>query len=138
MKMKDTADQRIEFAKKLESYDETFENNYLEIKKIWKEFFDITLKDIGIKSKKSINILFWEWDMCNWKAMHRENSEYKNCSRKEMYNSFSREASYIADRISLDRIFRTHWLFKQVFYDEILEDKHPNSTTFDGYMRYWR
>lgn len=39
--MKDTADQRIELASKLESYDENFEDKYLEIKKIWKEFFDI-------------------------------------------------------------------------------------------------
>jgi hypothetical protein len=138
MKEKDTAYQRIELASKLESYNETFGANYSEIKKIWKEFFDITLKDIGIKSQKSIDILFWEWDMCNWKAMHKENSEYKDNSRKEMYDSFSGEASYIADRISLDRVFRTHWLFRQIFNDEISEDRYPGSTTFEGFTKYWQ
>lgn len=136
--MKDTIDQRIELASKLESYDENFEDKYLEIKKIWKEFFDITIRDIGIKEQKAIDILFWEWDMCNWEVMHKDNTEYKNHTRKEMYDSFSGEASYISDRISLDRIFRTHWLFRQVFYDEIFEDKHPGSTTFENFTKYWK
>lgn len=123
--MRDNADRRIELATELVSYDETYADRYVEIKQLWKEFFDITLRDLGIKDQESIDVLFFKWDMQNWNAMHRENTEYKYAPRKELYNSFSGEADYIADRISLDRIFRTHWLYRQVFGDEIMQDIYP-------------
>jgi len=122
--MKNLCDKRVELALKLEKYNKNFETNYLEIKKIWYKYFTISLKELGIKSQKSINILFWEWKMDNWKAMHKENSEYKEFSKKQMYNSFCNEAHYISDRISLDRIFRTHWLFREIFRDEISEEQY--------------
>lgn len=70
-------------------------------------------------NEDSIKALFYEFDMANWKALHLENTEYKTKTKKELLDSFLRECYYISDRLSFDRLFRTHWLFKQVFDKEL-------------------
>ena len=70
--------------------------------------------------------LFWDWDMENWKAMWMEGSEYEKSSREELINSFKCECNYISDRFSYDRVFRTHWLWRQIWKEEIEQYKYPS------------
>ena len=56
--------------------------------------------------------------MDNWTATHKENTEYTNYSKMKLIDEFCGECHYISDRISYDRLFRAHWLFRQVFIKE--------------------
>ena len=49
--------------------------------------------------------------MDNWQDLHKENTKYADYRKKEMYEEFCSECCYICDRVDLDRLFRTHWLF---------------------------
>jgi len=135
--MKTTTDIRVELAEKLQRYDYTYDDHYANIKLIWKQYFDETLQEIDITDQKAKDILFYEFTMQNWNAMHRENTEYKTFSRRNLYQNFSAEASYISDRISLDRLFRTHWMFRQVFYDELIFDEFPEFASSSWYVKHW-
>lgn len=73
--------------------------------------------------------LFYHFDMINWEQMWLENSKYKNCSKEELISYFCADCSYIADRTSYDRLFRTHWLFLKSFPHEINKIKHPRLYT---------
>jgi hypothetical protein len=76
-------------------------------------------------NQKSIHSLFYFFDMDNWTALHRDQiPEYKDQKKRELLDSFCSEACYISDRVSYDRLFRTHWLFKQAFEKEFDEYKH--------------
>lgn len=75
--------------------------------------------------KKSINSLFYDFDMSNWEALHKENTEYKNYTKSELIESFASECSYISDRASYDRLFRTHWLFRNAFEKEMNNIRFP-------------
>ena len=66
-------------------------------------------------SKKTIEALFYDWEMENWEDLYKENSEYKDCSKTDLLEQFSGECAYICDRTSYDRLFRTHWLFRKAF-----------------------
>lgn len=59
--------------------------------------------------------------MKNWKALHKENTDYKDASKAEMVEAFKGDICYISDRLSYDRVFRSHWLFRNAFAAEISE-----------------
>jgi len=84
---------------------------------IWFWFFKYTLKRDGFNNK-SIKELFYHWEMANWKAMHQENTEYKGKTKEELFDFFVGDAAYCSDRMSYDRLFRCHWLFRQTFKEE--------------------
>ena len=96
----------------IENYEESFD----EVRVIWEEFFFRAFKMMGM-NKKSIKVLWEDFEMSNWKAMWFEGSEFENYTYRELFETFVGEAHYICDRLSIDRIFRTHWLFKEAFYN---------------------
>ena len=76
----------------------------------WKQCF------IYILSKREYPImviedLFNNFTMDNWKDLHKENTRYINHNKNDLYEEFCSECGYICDRVDLDRLFRTHWLF---------------------------
>jgi hypothetical protein len=85
-----------------------------ELTLLWKEFFTIYLKSQGF-NKKAINKLFeWGDGGHNWVELHQENSEYYGkFGRVRLSQSFKGEVNYIYDRMSLDRLFRAHWIYNQ-------------------------
>jgi hypothetical protein len=90
------------------------------IHKKWHECFTYILKSRKKGyTKKIVDDLFYWWGMANWSAMHKENTEYKNSSKEELLDHFFGECFYICDRASYDRLFRTHWLFRHAFEDEL-------------------
>lgn len=97
---------------------ETFHEN-------WKKCFTSYLKSLKIGySNRAIEDLFYNFDMLNWKDLHKGNTEYKDNSKEELLGFFCSETKYICDRMSYDRLFRTHWLFKQVFQNQLNEIKY--------------
>ena len=58
-----------------------------------------------------IEDLFNNFSMDNWHDLHKENTKYATFTKKELYEEFCLECCYICDRVDLDRLFRTHWLF---------------------------
>ena len=94
--------------------------SFEEIHDKWFKCFSYILKSYRLGyTNKIIKSLFYHFDMDNWKAMHKENTEYKDCSKEQLIDHFCGECSYICDRTSYDRLFRTHWLFKKAFSNEL-------------------
>lgn len=102
---------------------DTFED----IHKNWYNCFSTILKTkfIGFNDL-SISTLFYHFDMLNWKALHKENTEYCNTPTTELIEIFKADVNYISDRVSLDRLFRVHWLFLNAFPNELNRIKYPN------------
>lgn len=92
-------------------------NQYKTIKSLWYKFFSVALKKYGF-NKRAIDELFkWGNSGHNWKELWQENSiDYKNYGEILLLRAFIYEIEYIYDRVSLDRLFRTHWIFNQYSY----------------------
>lgn len=89
------------------------------IKKDWYKCFKWILKDIcPAYSDEVVNSLFKNFTMDNWKALHKENTEYKDETKDELFESFRCECIYISDRWSYDRLFRTHWIYLTWKYED--------------------
>lgn len=58
-----------------------------------------------------IEDLFNNFNMENWYDLHKENTRYANYDKNELYIEFCSACFWICDRVDLDRLFRTHWLF---------------------------
>lgn len=97
------------------SFDELPLENYKEIIDRWYECFKYILTRTKAYPSKSIAHLFTRFQMSNWKDLHKENTEFSAHTIEELYEKFCRDTRYISDRPSLDRLFRVHWLFLQVF-----------------------
>jgi hypothetical protein len=95
------------------------------IHKNWFECYTYIIKKFANFTPESIKSLFYDWDMENWKAMHLENTEYKDYTKEQLKEAFCGECWYISDRTSYDRLFRTHWLFLRAFEDEMNKIKYP-------------
>lgn len=94
---------------------------------LWRSAFIYMFKSFKVGfSDKSINHLFDNFRMENSKMFWKENNpEYKDRSDEELIEIFKGECSYISDRYSYDRIFRTHWLFLRAFHDEFNHYLYP-------------
>lgn len=96
---------------------------YNEFKIKWFNCFYYILKDFKLGyNMKIIKSLFYHFQMDNWKDLHLANSIYKGFSEKKLREELLSELSYCADRMTYDRLFRVHWLFKQVFKTEMTEE----------------
>lgn len=85
-----------------------------ELIKKWYLCFYYICKEINMCFTDSvIHSLFYHFGMDNWKDLHLENTIYKGKRKKTLLKAFCSEAHYICDRVSYDRLFRTHWLFLQ-------------------------
>jgi hypothetical protein len=109
-----------EYYKIMSSFDGIKYTEFNKVHKLWYSCFYAILK--GLNSEYTVNLisdLFYNFQMDNWKDLHLVQSEYKNRTIFELYNIFSNEANYISDRTSYDRLFRTHWLFRNVFSKQL-------------------
>lgn len=112
------------FYEAMEGFNE--EMQFKEVHKTWFKCFSTALKSFEKSfSDEAIKSLFYYFDMENWTALHQDNTEYKGKSQHEMFKEFIGECGYISDRMSYDRLFRAHWLFKQAFYKEMNAVKYP-------------
>lgn len=95
--------------------------------KKWKACFAYILraKKVGY-TDKIIDALFWDFEMCNGYQFNREHiPKYAKATKQELIEEFCTECHYIADRASYDRLFRTHWLFREAYCEELwLERPH--------------
>lgn len=94
---------------KLQSLD-----NYKEIHNLWYKIFYAYCKVFNM-NKGAIKSLFYNFQMQNWKDMHKSNSEYAEYLDTQLLESFKRDVAYCSDRMSLDRLFRNHWKFRQLY-----------------------
>jgi len=93
----------------------------------WHKCFTHILRGFKVGyNQKIIDSLFYDFDMENWKDLHKENTEYSSATPYELADAFRGECGYICDRVSYDRLFRTHWLFKRAFEKEFMNVKYPN------------
>lgn len=91
---------------------------------LWKKCFEYILKSFKCKfTKQAINSLFYDFNMENW---HLTSPEHITGTKIELICNFVWECSYISDRTSYDRLFRTHWFFLRAFYDEINKIRYPS------------
>lgn len=96
------------------------------IHKNWYECFNYILRSYKVSfTDRAINSLFYNFDMQNWTALHLDKTEYKNYSKEDLLEEFFGECSYISDRTSYDRLFRTHWLFRRAFDSELDRIRFP-------------
>lgn len=94
--------------------------NFDELHRRWLSCFFHILKSFKVGyTYKVASSLFLDFHMLNWIDLHKENSEYKDLTKKELIESFCGECHYICDRANYDRLFRTHWLFIQAFNNEL-------------------
>jgi hypothetical protein len=93
---------------------------FYEVHEKWYKCFHWILKSYKIGyTDKIIEDLFYHFDMENWNDLHKDQSEYKDSTSKELLKFFCGECAYICDRTSYDRLFRTHWLFRNAFEKEL-------------------
>ena len=91
-------------------YGQIYEAKIDQIPNIWFEFFKVYLKSLGF-NLKAIKALFeWGESGHNWQKLHPSN-EIEKASPNVIRNQFQNEVFYIYDRMSLDRLFRAHWLY---------------------------
>lgn len=105
-----------------------YKMSFEELNKLWYKCFTYILKSFKVGfNKKSIKSLYYDFDMDNWTALHKDQTEYKDYSKKKLIKAFCGECHYICDRASYDRLFRTHWLFRQAFDHELNILRFPDS-----------
>lgn len=91
----------------------------------WKTCFTEYFRRLKLGfSNRAIEDLFYNFEMSNWDGFHIENTEYHGKTKAELIEYFCYETKYISDRMSYDRLFRTHWLFKQAFRKELFNLKY--------------
>lgn len=91
--------------KKLENlYEQITEDN---VDSIWHQFFVTYLESIGYNHKAIDSLFEWGKGGHNWKALHPEDGQVED------FISLKEEMRYIYDRMSLDRLFRCHWIYNQ-------------------------
>ncbi len=102
--------------------------NFEELHQKWFTCFSYMLKSykVGFRGK-TIKSLFYDFQMSNWKELWLASSEeYKDFTPEQLSKSFCGECSYICDRHSYDRIFRTHWLFIRAYEEELDNIRYPS------------
>jgi len=94
---------------------------FAEVHEKWYKCFHFILRSYKVGyTDKIINDLFYYFTMENWSDLHKQQTEYKDYTKKELLPVFCGECAYICDRAGYDRLFRTHWLFLNAFEKEML------------------
>lgn len=110
----------------MDSFPDTLDQIYLAIVGGWERVFGICLSECGIQSKPAGEALFkWGKEGHNWKKLHMNEEEEKWETTYAM-RMFAGELEYCSDRMSLDRLFRCHWLYNTLikkYADEKLAEK---------------
>ena len=100
-------DQLIEISNKL--YNKHITEKQVDV--LWRQYFHIALSYYGHSKRLEEELFSWCSDGNNWSALHIDQTEYACCSKDMLYSYFVDDADYISDRMSLDRLFRTHWFY---------------------------
>lgn len=105
---KSNCDQLCELASKIYR-----SKSHKELEKHWRKFFTLSFQQWGF-NQKAINALwYWgNWDH-NWDILNKMNSKYKSYNAESFLRKFKGDVSYICDRVTIDRVFRCHWLWNQ-------------------------
>lgn len=110
-------------------------DTFTEIHTNWYNIFNYILLSVNNEFTTSVvSSLFYEFDMENWKALWQENTEYADKSKVDLLETFKFEVSYISDRTSFDRLFRTHWMFLNSFRDNLNIIKYPTLYQNNNYV----
>jgi len=78
--------------------------------KYWKPLYLIQLQQWGFGLSGASVMFNWGESGHNWKKLHPDEAEEK-ASPELVLNWFYSEVEYCSDRMSLDRLFRCHWLY---------------------------
>jgi len=80
------------------------------VEKKWRDVFGQVLKDMGYP-KECRDDMWYELVQGNWERLHfTEDDEKKTVD--DWLDEFRGDVFYCSDRWSLDRLCRTHWLFR--------------------------
>ncbi len=91
-----------------------------QIKRDWRWIFvHILTEMLPSITEDDAEVIFNGFDMCNFKPWHKENTKYKDFSIEGMLKEFKSELYYCSDRMTFDRLFRCHWLYRQSIPDEL-------------------
>jgi hypothetical protein len=101
-------------------------DNYRNAKHDWHYCFDYTLRRWKF-NKKARKDLFENFLMENWKSLWKENTEFKDYTKEKMIQYFQGECHYTCDRMSLDRLFRVHWLYLNTFAEDIRKEWYKDN-----------
>jgi len=97
--------------------------SFEDVRKEWFKCFSYVFKKFNKHYNNDvIKDLFDNFNMNLSEAMHLENTEYAKMTQKELKECFDAECNYICDRVCHDRLFRTHWLFKQTYRKELSDE----------------
>lgn len=77
---------------------------------LWENLFKEVLKNWGFNKTAQDKLFEWGKYGHNWEKLH-ENSIEEDMPANEVLNQFFGEVDYCSDRMSLDRLFRCHWLY---------------------------
>ena len=81
------------------------------VERRWRQAFNCVLRDFGFPSH--IRTLMWcDLAAGNWEHMHMTDEETAKTA-DEWLHDFAYDAFYCADRWSIDRLTRCHWMFRQ-------------------------
>ena len=89
--------------------------DYKVVSQLWKEVFTSFLSYLRFNEYAIDSLFEWGDFGHNWKDLHKENTEYAGLSELQLFTHFKGDLDYCSDRMSLDRLFRLHWLYKQSF-----------------------
>jgi hypothetical protein len=76
----------------------------------WKDLFCRQLKQWGFNDKATDALFLWGTEGHNWNKLHPSDNDLQ-VPANEILGSFYGEVSYCSDRMSIDRLFRCHWLY---------------------------
>ncbi len=111
------------YYKLMSNIGDTFE----EINKNWFKCFLYSFKKFEKSfTEEAVRTIYYDFEMSNWKAIHKEGTIYANYDEKELLEAFKAELRYISDRPSYDRLFRAHWLFRHSFHEELNKVRFPS------------
>ncbi len=86
-----------------------------ELTRRWKSVFFLIAKCMGF-NKLGRRYLFDHLVEGNWKHLHRTKEE-NMWSRAKWLDNFASDLWYCSDRMSLDRLTRLHWQYRQCLYE---------------------
>ncbi len=113
---KDSYDVQIEQCCMLSSYIREYpgiKND--ELTRRWKSVFFLVTKRMGF-NKEGRRYLWDNLVLGNWEHIH-QNAIERTWKRDRWLNDFASDLWYCSDRMSLDRLTRLHWQYRQCLYE---------------------
>jgi len=107
----------------------------LQIKSEWKRLFKLQLSEYGFNNISIRELFIWGNNGHNWNKLHTNVEEEKK-NVIEWLGKMAGEIYYCCDKMSLDRLFRCHWLFNHTiiqFKKENVPLYWYNGIVFDGF-----